>query len=323
MSSTAHWDNYWQGCSSLNSFGEGAAANGYDGELLALWHNCFKQLAVNATVVDVGTGNGAIAVAARQYSDSQQLNYTICGTDAAKIKPLQVFAANAQLTGILKTIQFYPECKTEKLPFADGFADLVTSQFAFEYAEREAALAECIRILKPAGCFIAIMHHAASEIARDSAAGQAILALFLNETTFFQHARTLLTCMADQARGANKPEFTALTQRVQQANQALLSISQQIKLKIPTESLHWYNDVMARVAKLIINFSAASLVQLEAEQQNLNSFLQRLDDQQQASLSMAAAEQFRQQLTVAGYTFQLTEIKIENQLFGWLLQIQK
>ncbi|WP_052748910.1 class I SAM-dependent methyltransferase [Arsukibacterium ikkense] len=320
MNSTLHWDSYWQGSISLNSFGEGEAAQGYTGELLTFWNSCFMQLPKNATVVDVGTGNGAIAVAARKYSDNQQLNYTIHGTDAAKISPLQVFAANPQLTAILKTIEFYPECRTEKLPFADATADLVTSQFAFEYAERETALAECIRILKPAGYFTAIMHHADSEIARDSAAGLAVLTAFLKDTSFFQHARTLLTSMAEQARRPDKP---ALAQQTQRANQTLLSLSQQIKLQVPAESLHWYNDVMARVAKLILHFSAAGLVQLDAEQQGLSLFWQRLSDQKQASLSAAGAEQFRQSLTAAGYAFELTEIKIENQLFGWLLQIQK
>ncbi|SNY55291.1 Methyltransferase domain-containing protein [Arsukibacterium tuosuense] len=320
MSSTAHWDNYWQSSSSLNSFGEGEAAKGYEGELLAVWHSCFKQLSENATVVDVGTGNGAIAVAARKYSDSQQLNFSVYGTDAANIEPLQAFANNPEIAGLLRTITFYPQCKTEQLPFADGTVDLVTSQFAFEYAERAAALQECIRVLKPAGHFTAIMHHAESEIARDSAAGLRILTAFLSETAFFQRARLLLTCMAEQTQRPDKPE---IVQRTQQANQQLLQISQQIKLEVPAAYSHWYNDVMARVAKLIISFSAASIVKLEAEQQGLTLYCQRLSDQQQASMSAEGAAVFRQQLTAAGYSYKLSELNIENQLFGWLLKIQK
>jgi len=320
MSSTTHWDSYWLGSSSLNSFGEGAAAKGYEGELLSVWNNCFVQLPQNAIVVDVGTGNGAIAVAARKHSDSMQRNYTIYGTDAAKINPLQVFADEPEIAVLLQSIQFYPECKTEKLPFADETVDLVTSQFAFEYAERTAALQECIRVLKVAGQFTAIMHHADSEIARDSAAGLKVLTAFLHETAFFHQARTLLTCMAEQSRLADKPD---IMQQTQQANQSLLSISQQIKLTVPSESMHWYSDVMARVAKLIVNFSVASIAKLEAEEQGLTAYLQRLSDQQQASMSPAAAEIFRQQLTAAGHKYQLAELKIENHLFGWLLKIQK
>lgn len=320
MSSTAHWDSYWQGSTSLNSFGEGDAATGYDGELLTVWNSCFMQLPVDATVVDVGTGNGAIAVAARKYSDSKQLNFTIYGTDAAKIRPLQVFAANPQLTGLLKTIQFYPECKTEKLPFADGSADLVTSQFAFEYAERKAALAECIRILKPGSHFMAIMHHANSDIARDSAIGLAVLAAFLVETAFFDCARRLLNCLAAQA---SQPNDAVQNQQVQQVNQQLLAISQQIKLQVPADGLHWFNDVMSRVAKLIIHFTPDNTDQLTKVQHSLTAFRQRLADQQHASLSPDDATLFASQLTEAGYAYQLTELQIENQLFGWLLKIQK
>jgi len=320
MGSTTHWDSYWQGTASLNSFSEGTASGGYDGELLAFWNNCFSLLPANATVVDVGTGNGAIAVAARRYSDNKQCNYTIFGTDAAQINPQQVFAANPEIASLLKTIQFYPECKTENLPFADRSVDLITSQFAFEYAERQSALAECLRILKPAGRFTAIMHHTKSEIARDSAAGLAILTTFLQKTAFFQHARALLNCMSEQAK---QPANAALLQQTQQHNKALLNLAQQIKLMVPSADMHWYHDIMSRVAKLITNFSAASMLKLEAEQQNLAAFRQRLSDQQQASLTPESAEELRQQLTATGFHFQLSELNIEDKLFGWILTIQK
>lgn len=320
MNSTTHWDSYWLATSSLNSFGEGKAASGYQGELLTFWNNCFALLKVNATVVDVGTGNGAIAVAARKYSDSKQLGYNIFGTDAAKINPLQVFATNPQLSEILKTIQFYPQCKIEKLPFADASVDLITSQFAFEYAERRPALSECLRVLKPAGYFTAIMHHASSEIARDSAAGQRVLSLFLEKTEFFQHARALLNGMAEQTGNSKN---AALLDQIRHANQKLLSIAQQIKLMVPVTDIHWFNDVMARVAKLITHFSALSIIKLDAEQQNLAAFRQRLGDQQQASITPEAAQTLRRQLTTAGLHFQLSELHIEDKLFGWTLTIQK
>ncbi|WP_214000255.1 class I SAM-dependent methyltransferase [Arsukibacterium sp.] len=320
MSSTAHWDSYWLGSGSLNSFGEGEAAKGYEGELLAFWHNCFTQLPQDAVVLDVGTGNGAIAMAARKYSDSQQHNYTIYGTDAAKIEPLRAFAASPEIAGLLQTITFYPECKTEELPFADASVDLVTSQFAFEYAERTAALNECLRVLKPGGRFTAIMHHADSDIAKDSAAGLAVLTAFLQDSSFFQQAAILLKCMAEQARAPAKPELAELTQ---QANQQLLTNAQQIKLKVPEDVMHWYNDVMARVAKLIINFSVASISNLGVEQQNLAAFCQRLRDQQLAAMPAEGAATLRQQLTKTGVTYQLAELTIENQLFGWILKIQK
>ncbi|MBV2128124.1 class I SAM-dependent methyltransferase [Arsukibacterium indicum] len=320
MKSTTHWDSYWQASNSLNSFGEGEAASGYNGELLAFWNSCFALLPANATVVDIGTGNGAIAVAARRYSDKKQCNYTIFGTDAAQINPQQAFTANPEIAGLLKTIQFYPECKTEQLPFADLSVELVTSQFAFEYAERKPALAECLRILKPAGLFTAIMHHSGSEIARDSAAGLAILTGFLQNTAFFQAARTLLTCMAEQRQMPEKPE---LADNVQRANHALLAIAQQIKLTVTDTDMHWYSDVMARVAKLIINFSEASISKLDAEQRNLTAFQQRLADQQQASMSVSAAEEFRQYLSALAVNFTLIEFKIDEQLFGWILKIKK
>lgn len=320
MNSTGHWDNYWLGTSSLNSFGEGEAASGYQGELLQLWHHCFKPVPVNGKVLDVGTGNGAIAVAARRYSNDNQLNLTIYGTDAAKIKPLQVFANNSLLTALLQTIHFYPECKMETLPFADASIDLVTSQFAFEYAERAPALRECLRVLKPKGRLTAIIHHTGSDIAIDSAVGQTVLTEFLYNTAFFEHARTLLTALAAQAKQPNQPEYSV---QAQQANQALMAVSQQIKGKVPAQSMHWFNDVMSRVAKLIMNFSPANIAQLDVVEQSLAAFWQRLNDQHQASMSPDDANVFRKQLTTAGHVFQLAEVAIEQQLFGWLLQIEK
>ncbi|HEY9119557.1 MAG TPA: hypothetical protein VIN33_07345, partial [Marinobacter sp.] len=59
--------NYWrQG--HLTSLPCGFSLN-YDGEFLQFWHQQFALLGAGACVLDVCSGNGSIALLARDYSD--------------------------------------------------------------------------------------------------------------------------------------------------------------------------------------------------------------------------------------------------------------
>ena len=63
-------------------------------------------------------------------------------------------------------IRFHSGVRMESLPFPDGHFTLIVSQFGFEYAQREPALRECLRVLAPGGRLAFVMHHAGSVLAK-------------------------------------------------------------------------------------------------------------------------------------------------------------
>lgn len=320
MQTPQHWNDYWLHSTSLSSFAEGTAAAGYQGELLAFWQRHFADLAPTATLVDIGTGNGAIAVAAQQYANQQHLDFIIHATDAANINPLITFANKPQLLTVLKQIQFYPCCPAEQLPFSDNSINLVTSQFALEYANVEHALIELLRVLAPTGKLVAVMHHSDTLLAQDCQAGIKVLQLFLEQKPFFACARQLISSLIQQQLSAANP---ALQGQCQQHNQQLLLLVNSIKQQLKEPHQVWFTDVMAKVAKLIMQPADAALTALDKHEYEFKASLQRLLDQQEAAFNaekLAALQAFLQQRACH---YSLETLNIENQLFGQVLIIQK
>lgn len=157
-----HWTDYWrQG--NLTSLPRGFAGN-YDGEFLAFWEARFAGLPQGARVLDVCSGNGAIALLACEYSQRHGLDLQVSATDAAGIDASRVVAAHPHLREHLESIRFIGGVPLEDVEGEPGALDLVTSQFGVEYSLWERSAENIHRILKPGGHFAMICHSADSRI---------------------------------------------------------------------------------------------------------------------------------------------------------------
>ncbi|GHG64491.1 hypothetical protein GCM10010919_11080 [Alishewanella longhuensis] len=311
---SAHWSQFWQTTKTLNSFSASENAFGYRGELLAFWQQQFSNLGANAQVVDLGTGNGALALAAYRYATQHHLNALVHGVDAAAINPCAVFADEANIVGDLRQIQFHPECSIEAMPFKSGSVDILLSQFALEYAECEPAVAACARVLAPKGRLVAVMHHQASDIAYDCAAGLKVIAAFLYGSNF-QHDANQLLSLATSAATAE-----ALSLANQQLLQSVSAIEQQLRNELEQE---WFGFVMQSFAPLFININTNHQVRFKALLKQLVATYQRLTDQHRAALNQESivlwVDAFKQQQLDACYE----ELVIDKQLFGWVLKVSR
>src|SRR5690554_3952693 len=146
-----HWSQFWRASSSLSSFSEGAAADGYSTEVKDFWENAVKGLDKKAVIVDIGTGNGAVAVLLNDYRKATKQSWQLHGVDAADIAPKDLESANEALKGRFDGIEFHPKTNIDTMPFEDASVDCVVSQFAFEYGDESAVLKEIMRVLKPGG----------------------------------------------------------------------------------------------------------------------------------------------------------------------------
>lgn len=138
----------------------------YDGPVRAFWQSHFARLPDGGVVVDVGTGNGALALLAMDTAHAGRKRLEVHGVDLADISPARPGAADP---GAFEGIAFHPRTSLTALPFADGGIDLLVSQFAFEYAPREAAIVEALRVLGRRGAAAMVLHSNDSVVARVSA----------------------------------------------------------------------------------------------------------------------------------------------------------
>lgn len=113
------------------------------------------QLTTNAKVLDIGTGNGAIAIMLAQ----SRPDVTVIGVDMWHSDwnySLAQCIANAGVAKVSASTQF-DVASADSLPFPDSSFDAVISHFVFHEVktlqDKCDAIKEAIRVLKPGGSF--------------------------------------------------------------------------------------------------------------------------------------------------------------------------
>jgi len=141
---------------------DGAGARNYAEEVAAGWRIFFEQLPARTLVLDLCTGNGAIALIAAEVSRRKANDMIVVGVDQADIDPLRYVDSFRE---DLETIEFKAGVRVEKLPFADRSAGAVVSQYGIEYSQMDRSLAEVGRVLSPGGRLRFVVHAAEGAIA--------------------------------------------------------------------------------------------------------------------------------------------------------------
>ncbi|MFT4635889.1 MAG: hypothetical protein ACI854_001641 [Arenicella sp.] len=124
--------------------------------LNSLWNDFSQKLEPNSRVLDLATGNGAVADALLSANSTLQVD----AVDRASIDPKKFLSER----GNLANVSFYADTDILDLPFDAASFNAITSQFGIEYAGLEAASEQVIPYLKIGGCFQWVIHHGMSGI---------------------------------------------------------------------------------------------------------------------------------------------------------------
>lgn len=188
---TPVWDRFWR-YDRLSSFGTGAAGANYEGETADSWRAFFAGLPEGAGVIDLCTGNGAVAVLAVEVGREQNKSFAVCGVDAADIHPGTFVTTRP---GIIDSIEFKGRVPVEQLPFGDGSFDAVVSQFGIEYSNMDLSLAEAIRITSDSGRMRLAMHTAEGAVVRDTRQSVVDADFLLDQTKLIEQTAAALTAL--------------------------------------------------------------------------------------------------------------------------------
>lgn len=172
------WTRYWRGGR------HECCAGGVPFDLSGFWHTHFSTFAAGAKLLDLATGAGQVAEFAAAAGDELGRGFAVEGVDVADLAPA---APRADGPG-RSSVRLIGNTRLESLPFADASFDGVVSQFGIEYAQREPALAEAARVLRPGGRGLFVMHHAQGAIAGASATRLAVHAAVLGDGAAFRTA---------------------------------------------------------------------------------------------------------------------------------------
>lgn len=155
------WDSFWR-YDRLSSFLSTPGAANYGPPIADGWRNFFDSLPEGSRILDLCTGNGAIAVIAVE-ADKQ---FTVTGADLADVQPTDFVTRNR---AELARIRFLASTAAEALPLPDSSVDAVVSQYGVEYSDLGRAVPEAARVLEPGGRLRFAVHAAEGTVARDTA----------------------------------------------------------------------------------------------------------------------------------------------------------
>lgn len=181
------WNKYWEHgflTSCRNAF-----TGNYEGAIKDSWVSFFGSLEPGSRVLDICTGNGAIAMIANEVSRLKASNLEIHAIDSAAIRPRETVTRDRQL---LEGIRFRGRTAAENTGFDDAYFQAISGQYALEYTELEACAAEMARISASAARLQFIIHHHASIVMETSREEVRNVELLFGQTRFFEKAEALV-----------------------------------------------------------------------------------------------------------------------------------
>jgi len=155
------WDRFWR-YDRLSSFLSSPGAPNYGASIADGWRGFFNDLPDGARVLDIATGNGAIAVMAVEAGKGLK----VTGVDLAAVEPTAFVTQNR---GELAQVHFLANTPAEALSLPDASSDAVVSQYGIEYSDLARSIPEAVRVLAPGGRLRFATHAAEGAVARDTA----------------------------------------------------------------------------------------------------------------------------------------------------------
>lgn len=296
------WSDYWRlgELTTLNYF-----RDGYTGELARFWHELVDALPDAARVLDLATGNGAVALAVLRHARSRGRAVSVEGVDAAQIDPPAHASRTAAVREELQAIRFHPGTPLEHTGLPAAHYHLVTSQYGIEYGNLDAAVIEIARLLVPGGRFGAILHSADSNVARTAANIEALLTLVLGELAIPDLVRRLLARTGDVrdaatlARTRSEPATAALWLELQRAvarGQAAAAHDEQMR-----GTMHGFlQRLSAPFDHAIGSDPPAKLALVDQVERKSQGLLQRMAALRACALDRHGLDRFLDQLGRAG-----------------------
>ena len=285
-SAVEQWDRYWA-YGALHSFSQVAGGN-YQGAIAAFWRSCFDTLQPGARVVDIATGNGAVALLALEAADAAGIPVEVFGVDLASIDPLQQVQDPA-VRQQLQRVGFHARTPAESMPFADASIDLACSQFGLEYSDMDASVRELARVCRSGARVALVLHHSDSLPLQATAEEISQLDFVLERARLYVHARNLLRAMSGQA-GKKKPPGGPGIERKQRAlNDALQEIQREARGRNNARMLLGPTNYIREIFSAVGRAPYARLLDLlEETRQRVLANRQRLLDMQHAALDAQA-----------------------------------
>ena len=195
MPETSIWNDYWH-FDRLASFDDLGETN-YREAVAAGWKSFLESLPDGASILDLCTGNGAIAVMAAEAGRRSGKHFRIVAVDAADINPYLYVTRHRDE---LAAIEFRPATPIERLPWPAASFEAVVSQYGIEYSDLSLSIPELARVVAPTGKARLVLHAAEGAVVERSRRAIADMDFLLHEVDLAGKAQHCLRAVAEIER---------------------------------------------------------------------------------------------------------------------------
>jgi ubiquinone/menaquinone biosynthesis C-methylase UbiE len=314
--SVQQWEAYYRGGAIATC--PTAADGGYDLEVRDAWVEFFSMLPRTARMLDVGTGNGVVALIAAETAADKGAQWEIHASDLARIDPARHVRDGARR---LAGIRFHPGVATERLPFDDATFDAVSGHYALEYCDTAAALAQVHRVLKPGGDAQFIIHSNDSVLVRTALASLREAELVLKDTKLYRRLHRLVT-MDQVSPGITDRATAELRTAIQAVKQALPSAKQAGAGRVLDVAMDATQKLL--LARKQMRPDAAGL-EVDRAEEDLRASARRLNDLVEHARSDEQMQLIETQASAAGFTAieRAPQYHAGSNLVGWRLELRR
>ena len=314
--SLQHWETYYR---------HGALATcptnadgGYDLEIHQAWVDFFAKCPDGACILDIGTGNGAVALIAADTGQSLNRHWEIHASDLALIDPMRdVPDAGTRMDGI----RFHPGVAAENLPFESGSFDAVSGQYALEYTRMDATLEQVFRVLKPGGIAQFIIHHHQSPILGNAVRSLAEIEFVLKDTKVYRHLKRLTAAEDSTPRNAQQTG-NDLRLAIQSLKRALTEAVPSGEGKI----FHVTLDAVQKLLQLRTQYTPLFTgKEVDRAEQDLRDLGRRLKDLVSSAKDEAGMQALERIAVDAGFTVseRVAQLHDRTNTIGWRLVLRR
>lgn len=279
------WDAYWQVTGDVGAWTAGGVAHP---AMQGFWTSVFEKALNEKTdprVLDIGSGNGALVVLARQVFRSAPLHITCVDISQSAIDDIQ---------------RRFPEvegrvCDAAEIPIDSGRFDLICSQFGIEYAGMS-AVDEAVRLLAPSGRLALLMHHSGGIIQSDcEMALEAVSAV--QNAAFVPLALEMFRAGFEAVKGADRAPYDEAASRLQPAVSAVEAVLSKYGENIAGGTIaRLYQDVSKIHSKLPNYEPDEVLGWLKQMEEELAGFVSRMQSMMGSALDESGFESVCQRL---------------------------
>lgn len=161
MKTNNHWAEYWQ--SGVQTSLPSDFKNNYDGEIYDFWENRVDDLSSGDHVLDVCTGNGAVALIISEIALKQNKSIKITAIDISEINT--EFIQKNVSQKVWSQIDFISHCPLADIAkYVDDQYQLVVSQYGLEYTDLNETAEVIFNLIQFGGELAFISHSVDSDV---------------------------------------------------------------------------------------------------------------------------------------------------------------